>query len=194
MRVEKIRNNIYAKTLDQTEAEIASVMNRYFKSTIFQENTKDSRQALIDEVLKRIRPFISSIVEGMIAAEIKAQVSGYVDSELPLVVEGKIVDIIANIDWTKLQVNKIAVMLEEGDNLLRIPLPNGFEVNLSGDVLSVYVNGMQQVMDFNYRLITKPDNSNIVSAVDFDVDGNGIPVLEVGDIISFTNQIQPRTI
>lgn len=194
MRVEKIRNNIYAKTLDQTEAEIASVMNRYFKSIIFQENAKDSRQALIDEVLKRIRPFISSIVEGIIAAEIKAQVSGYVDSELPSVVEGKIVDIIANIDWTKLQVNKIAVMLEEGDNLLRIPLPNGFEVNLSGDVLSVYVNGMQQVMDFNYRLITKPDNSNIVSAVDFDVDGNGIPVLEVGDIISFTNQIQPRTV
>jgi uncharacterized membrane protein YheB (UPF0754 family) len=94
MRITKIGNNSYAKNLDQKEVEVTDVLNRYFRSDLVQGGTNESKQAIVNEILKMIKPLAISIIE----ATVERKIDEYIREEIKNKITQEIDNILSNID------------------------------------------------------------------------------------------------
>lgn len=180
MRIERLSGKQYAKVLDRTESEVANVINKYFNSTIFEENASQSREAMIQEITRRIQPLIMSLAESMAYKQIQK----YVADELGGYIDGKIIELMANIKQIQVRSSSRRLDIDSADDKKVVMLPEDFIVDISKDVLFVLVNGAQQDLGDNYELVMDTDRPTRIIGVNFAIEEGEEDVLEVGDVIS----------
>lgn len=174
MRIEELKQGNFIKSPDSTEYQLLNVVNRFFNSDM--DGFENSKEAIILEVQKRLKPLIINLVK-KIAWEEGREIFEPMIVELvdKIVAEemGSIKDLIDSMKNGLIKYRQLIYTINSP--LTMITLPDDVKVVSGSDVLNVFVNGMQQTVDINYEAIIT--DKNITSVAFFDT-------VEIGDTVT----------
>lgn len=188
MRIEEVTPGQYMKVPDSLEQKMIKTMNRFFETG--KGPIAGSREDIILEVEKRIRPTIANMVKRIAWLEGKEifeqQMEVVLKEQLDEVIH-EVMDIIKNM---RTEIIKFVPMNFEIKTVTdSVLFPKDTLLDSTQDVVQVFVNGMKQELNNNFTyLLTKEGKVNGIS---FNADA-----LDVGDIVKldcFVYSEQPNS-
>lgn len=181
MRIEKVGSKSYARVLDKTEAQLSNILNKYFNSTVFDQDAKESREAIIAEISTRLQPMIMNITQSMAYK----QISDYVTIDMKPYIESMLVQLMSKAEKMQILYSTEHVQIKKTDSKLVVNLPETLVVHSDTDSLIILVNGAAQDVKFNYTLVLDTIDATKINAINFGINPGETAVLEEGDIITF---------
>lgn len=175
MRIEEVSQGNHVKIPSKLESELIKVMNRFFISNA--KELENSREGIILEVQKRIRPMVANMVKRI--AWLEGQ--KIFEEQLRTVLEEEIADIVAELTEKVLSLRTELIVHENLEFPITTPtavivLPSRKVMNIDYDILKVYVNGMKQTLGEGYELVINTNNT--IKEVRFS------EVIEIGDNVT----------
>lgn len=175
MRIEEIGNGHYVKAPDKTEHELINVVNRFFNSDM--DDFDKSKEAIILEVQKRIKPLIVNLVKKIAWEEgrdiFEPMVNELIEKAIATEI-GNIKDLITQIKNNLIKNKRYTYKITNGTTHT-LTLPKDSKVVYGLDVLSVRVNGIEQNETDNYTIVI--DNKHVKDVVFGDMLDNGDTVV-----------------
>ena len=175
MRIEEVASGQYTKIPDSLEQKMIKTMNRFFETD--KESVSGSREDIILEVEKRIRPTISNMVKRIAWLEGKEifeqQLESVLKEQLDAIID-EVMDIVKDIRTEIIKF--IPMSFEISTTTDSVLFPTGTLLDSTQDVVQVFINGMKQELNNNFTYLLTSEGK--VNGISFDVDA-----LDVGDIV-----------
>lgn len=173
MRIEERDNNHYVKKPDVVDSYVLKIIQRYFETN--EDAILNSREDIINEATRRIRPEIVFSIQKTVIEETKK----YAQEELNNALDNKLIDIMSELreQVTKMletRIGKAEFKLEVDTLTYDVSLPVGSNIHSTIDLVSVYVNGS---LADNHRFVSNANG--MIDKITFEPD-----LLLEGDVIS----------
>lgn len=188
MRIEEVASGQYIKIPNTLEQKMIKTMNRFFETG--ESAVEGSREDIILEVEKRLRPLISNMVKRIAWLEGKE----IFEQQLEAVLEEQLASIIDEVMKTVREMRAEIIKfipLEYKINATTdfVLFPAGTLIDSAQDVVQVFVNGMKQELNHNFTYML--NTAGKVKGISFDTDA-----LDIGDIVKldcfvYSEQINP---
>lgn len=183
MRIEELKQGNYVKTPDTTEHQLLNVVNRFFNSDM--HDFEKSKESIILEVQKRIKPLIINLVKRVAWEEGREIFEPMIDELVGKVIEeemSNIKDLINSIKNNLVKYKQINYTIDIPTTVIQ--LPEHTKIVINQDTIILSVNGVQQNATMHYEYIL--NDRNIVSIVLSEE-------LEIGDIVTLDCWIYSET-
>lgn len=166
MIIEQTNDYNYVKVPDKTEQELTKVINRFFETN--DEVVKGSREEIILETQKRLRPLIGNMVKKIAwiqGQEIFEQQLKSVMEEQVKIITDKVFDKIKDIKTDILEHKSVEYEIPK-DNMYKLDIPGDIAANEKlGDVIYVFRNGSLQRSGVDY--LFEQEGSGLIKTIDF---------------------------
>lgn len=152
MRIEELKSGNYIKTPDKAEKEILNVVNRFFNSDM--EDFDKSKEAIIVEVQRRLKPLIINLVKRIAWEQGKDIFEPMIEELVDKVIKeeiGSIKDLIDEIKNNVIRYKEYSYVIDNTTTSV-IVLPPDSEIVAGSGALKVNVNGIKQLETSNYTI------------------------------------------
>lgn len=166
MRIEELSKGSYVKVPAKLETELVNVMNRFFEND--PAEIENSREGIILEIQKRIRPMITNMVKRIAWVEgeaiFKVQLEAVVENEIRKIIE----DIMATVAGIRSQLLKhtpVRIHVDSTRHSVDIPLVINAIIGI--DIVQVFVNGMLQKEGPSYEVTSDGITNTVARTITF---------------------------
>jgi CRISPR/Cas system CSM-associated protein Csm2 small subunit len=175
MRIEEVASGQFIKVPNNLEQKMIKTMNRFFETG--EDAVKGSREDIILEVEKRIRPLIANMVKRVAWLEGKEifeeQLKAVLDEQLASIID----EVMKTVKDMRAEIIKFVpmkfVITHTTDFVL---FPPDILLDTTKDVIQVFVNGLKQELDDNYTYMLT--SAGKINGISFDTNA-----LDIDDIV-----------
>jgi len=176
MRIEEVSPGEFIKVPNILEQKMIKTMNRFFETG--NDAVKGSREDIILEVEKRIRPLISNMVKRIAWLEGKEifeqQLKVVLDEQVEIIAD-KITEIVKDMRIEVMKFIPMKIKINHVGN--DIPFSTNIIFDKDKDIIQVFLNGMKQEIDDSFIYIL--DSTGNVTGISF----NTTVALKIGDVV-----------
>lgn len=165
MRIEERKNRTYHKKPDQIDSYVLNIINRFFETD--PESIEGTREAIIEEAVKRIKVEFMSVIKKIIVDETRK----FTEEELDKALDLKLADIIkkleSQLDEIKKEIiRKDSVTIKITEQMAyMIDIPKEKKFHSTKDRIDIFVNG---ILCDSY--VSEVDSNGFLTKVGFNPD------------------------
>lgn len=164
MRLEELANGNFIKVPDKTESDMLNVINRFFTTDM--EGIENSREAIIQEVQRRMKPLVINLIKRFAWEEgrdiFEPMIEGLVDQIMSSEID-KIMAAVEELKKTTVKNLTSHITATLGESIFLLPQDT---VKYNRDAIRIDVNGMRQIEDVNYT-VTYDDATKYCTSIVF---------------------------
>lgn len=166
MRIEELDDGKFIKIPDKVEEKVIKTINRYVESD--PDLIKGSREDIIMEVQKRIRPMIANMVKAVAWLEgetiFNQQLRTVLDEEMARL-SAEMIQTLEDMNRNILSEKHVSYEINN-DFTIRLSVPSNMNIKKDVDIFKVFVNGQLQERGVNYYISV--DSNDLLTFIDFD--------------------------